>query len=488
MTRQSLSQLFQSPARPVFLLVFILILAGVISLSAVVVSPLVPLALALGAVVAVLIWRSPFLGVALITFALPFERLGAYEFQGTTIRLSQILLLTTVGIVLLRSMFINETHRAHNSIPLLLAPFLAVNVISLLHVQNFQRSISILLFTAFTMLLVWLVPRVTFTKRRVRTLVHILLLSALIVSLFGIFQFLGDEVGVPTSITGLRELYTKGVLGFPRIQSTAYEPLYFANYLILPLTLALCLLLSKSKSLPPLLLVGLLVTGGISFVLTVSRGAYLGLAGAFFIVALFFFKRVFTLRNIILVPLIAVAVWFIVVRTLGFGGDLFSFDKFTQHVQNVFVGASYDERVFTIEQAMTAWSEHPIVGIGVGAFGPYTAPHPFTRPTDGWKIVNNEFIEILAETGMLGLAAFVLFISIVILRSFRAIAAARDEMLRALMIGTLAALIGALIQYLTFSTLYIMHIWFLVGLAVAAQNLILYGAYDTDNHSLGKKS
>ena len=100
------------------------------------------------------------------------------------------------------------------------------------------------------------------------------------------------------------------------------------------------------------------------------------------------------------------------------------------------------------------------------------ASHPFYMPQDGWKIVNNEFIEILAENGILGLFFFCLFILFLIVRSIKAIIITKDEYLRAILVGLLGAFIGVLVQYQTFSTLYIMHVWFLIGLMIAVQNMI----------------
>jgi len=36
----------------------------------------------------------------------------------------------------------------------------------------------------------------------------------------------------------------------------------------------------------------------------------------------------------------------------------------------------------------------------------------------------------------------------------------------------LAAFVGILVQYQTFSILYIMHIWFVIGMLISVQNLI----------------
>jgi len=58
-------------------------------------------------------------------------------------------------------------------------------------------------------------------------------------------------------------------------------------------------------------------------------------------------------------------------------------------------------------------------------------------------------------------------------RTFIALKYARDVFLRSVLIGLFAALVGVLIQYNFMSTLYIIHIWVLIGLLVGVQNIIL---------------
>jgi O-antigen ligase len=163
----------------------------------------------------------------------------------------------------------------------------------------------------------------------------------------------------------------------------------------------------------------------------------------------------------------------VVVRVLGIGGSAGTNDLFRSHITNVFYGASYQERVETIQTAMQAWREQPVLGLGFGGFGPYAAPSPAYVPKDGWRIVNNEFVELLAENGAVGVFLFALFVLVIVARSVRSITRTRDAYLRAVSVALLAAWVGVLIQYLTFSTLYIVHVWFLLGLTVAVQNMAL---------------
>ncbi|MFA6099195.1 MAG: O-antigen ligase family protein [Patescibacteria group bacterium] len=474
------------PKRTVLALLSGLGAAVVLSIANAFLPGFVFIGLLLLAVVAFFVTKEPWLGVLLVVFFLPFERLGAYELGGTTIRISQIILIITLGAWFFSLIIRKKFNFAKNPALVFWILFIAINIVGLANSLNLERSVMVLIYIIFTSLLAFLVPNLISDKERVKKVVSILLISFVIVSIFGLWQFLGDMAGLPTTMTGLRELYTKSVLGFSRVQSTAYEPLYFANYLLLPISLLFALFLSGRNAIKSGWLIILIGLGMVNLILTVSRGGYLAIAFSLLVIGIYFLRRLLTVRNLVVFGLAAVLVGYITVRALGSGGQPLTLEKFQGHVINAFYGASYEERVETFTNAFTIWREYPAVGIGPGSFGPYVAPHPYYMPKDGWKIVNNEFIEILAENGLIGLAVFSLFCLFLIIRSAKAISRSGDRYLRAVMIGLLGAFIGVLAQYQTFSTLYIMQIWFMIGLMIAVQNIIF--AKQKNNHEVLDKA
>lgn len=436
------------------------------------VLPFLTVAGLVGIAAAVLILRSPLVGLLFLVAALPFERLGATEVGGSTIRLSQVFLLLTIGLWLGRLLLRGQRPALSYPIAIPVVAFVAIQILGLQNTPNLERSLIVLGATILTIGVSILVPALVTTRDAARRVVTVLLLSATAVSLFGLFQFFGDVLGLPTTVTGLRDLYTKDVLGFPRIQSTALEPLYFANYLLLPIGLTFALYASNSRFVGRIWMVPLLLLLTVNCILTVSRGGYLGLATMVVLIGLVSLRRLVTPTRLLLLVGTAAIAYVIVVRALGSGGAI-NLETFTTHVRGVFYGASYNERVETIDHAVQAFQNSPWVGIGPGAFGPFAAIHPYVKPVDGWAIVNNEYVELLAENGLFGLLAFVSLVLILLVRSLTAYLRTSDPTLRALLIGTLGAFVGILAQYLTFSTLYIMHVWFAIGFLIAVQNIIL---------------
>ncbi|MFA6475414.1 MAG: O-antigen ligase family protein [Patescibacteria group bacterium] len=415
---------------------------------------------------------NPILGMYLLSFFLPFERIGSLDIAGVTIRLSQVIAIITILAWLMYGLVLSKFKLRPYPILLPIAGFILVMCAGITNSPNLDRSLLVLGYILFTMCVSIILPSIIRHTDQVKRVIYILLGSMFVVCSFGIWQFLGDIVGLPTSLTGLRPQYTKEILGFPRIQSTALEPLYFANYLLIPLSLAIALWLSKSSKIKPWWLFALIALGGINFILTVSRGGYIALAATLLCLAIAYWKQL--LKPTIIIPLI--------ISVAIAGGVAYQFlglteqvNTFTEHVMNIFGGASYSERVETFDIAERIWWQHPWVGIGPGSFGPYASYHPYIVPSDGYKIVNNEYIELLAETGVLGLACYIIMMIMLYIRSVKALLHGTDPFMRHVLIALLAALTGILVQYNTFSVLYIMHIWFLIGLMVTVQNILLHG-------------
>lgn len=448
-----------------------LVAAALLGIATVWFSPLWILGLALGAVGAMVLLKNPKWGIVLMAVALPFERIGAFEAGGVmTIRISQVLGLMTLIAWVAQSLYRRRWEVKRNPIGWLMIFFLLVNVFSLLNAENVDRGLMVFGFLVFTMAMGSLVHQLVLRPSDVHAVVKGILVGFVLVSVFGLFQFFGDLLGLDATITGLREHYTKAVLGFPRIQSTALEPLYFANYLLLPLGILFSWFWSRHRGLPLWGVVGLLVLGGLNFVLTISRGGYIAGGVMAVVISLFYMRQWFDLRKM------ALGLGLILVLALGtfrLLGSSQQWETFVEHTQNIFFGASYSERMENYEKAWIAFEEHPLLGIGVGGFGPSVATHPYLEPEGGWKIVNNEFLEVLAESGLFGFIFFFGILVALALRSLRAIDSGDDPAMKAILIGLFGAFVGVVVQYQTFSVLFILHIWFLFGLMLAIQRLLL---------------
>lgn len=419
----------------------------------------------------VFIFKNPFFGFLTVVFLLPFERIGSVDIGSVTVRPSQIVAIVTLVAFIWERLLSRRFSFQKNPMVLPVLAFLISNLVSLFNAINMQRGVEVFVFTVFVALVAFMVPQIVISKQHVKKLILVLMVSATLVSLFGIYQFIGDLIGLPAKLTGLGELYAKGVFGFPRIQSTANEPLYFANYLMIPLSIAISMLLATKRQ-RTLVWLALVLLFGVNFVLTLSRGGYLGLVGILFVVGVGHYRRVFSKKNlalyVIILAVIATSGGFL----LGLSANAReAVDTFWKQAFNFSSGASIEERQGFISDAYRAWQGHPFLGIGPGNYGPFVAEQPLITPPKGWLIVNNETMELLTETGIVGLFFFCVILVVLTLRSIKTLLLVSDPYIRTILVGVFAAFVGIMIQYQTFSTLFVLHIWFTMGLLVALQNL-----------------
>jgi O-antigen ligase len=439
--------------------------------------------------------KNPSLGVILMAFFLPFERIPSLDFAGFTFKINHLVGGLTLLFWLL-AILLNRRKIVPNpiGIPLLLLFFFYF--LSGLGAENQFRQWTVFVSMAI-MLGIYLAAVNGITSERiVKTVVSAIFLSAGLMAVIGIYQFFADLAGLPVELTGLDPGYTKVVFGFPRVHAFSKEPLYFANYLFIPLGLSLALFLAKGKTaattakqtsqhwiertadrltgpwLLPFLVLLLIV-----FFLTLSRGAFIS-AVPFAVIFIFLYARnILTVRNVVLGGLVLLISVSTVVGILN-SVSPDALERFLGHaqLQDVLVqktGESGFGRLNAFGQAIEAWQSKPIFGVGLGNFGPYIKGYPVNTPATGWDIVNNEYLEILAETGIAGLLTTLLMLGIIAIRSIAAYRRTKDSYMKAVLVGLTAAYVAMFTQYNFFSTFYIIHIWVLFGLLVGVQNVVL---------------
>lgn len=404
-----------------------------------------------------------------LLFCLPYERIPSFPITvggiSVDLRLSFIVggvLIVAVGIILvwqrqLRSQLKHPLYYA-------LATFLFVYFLSLLVSSDVKRALSVWVFTAFT-IAVGVAVSLAWKYRQEAWLSRALYITTWIVVAFGFYQYFGDMLGLSTSWTGLRDIYTKVVFGVPRIQSTGLEPLYYANFLLIPFFFYAAKFLRSEEERPVLLIA--IVT---QLVLSVSRGAmYAGIIGLILLFLL-------TIRQLKPLQVTGFLAMIILGVALALGASSLPGLSKTQLGQQksttvvVVEQASnldaQDDRVRNRVFAWQAFTEHPVLGIGPGNFSQYAKQrYDGYTPMEGYLIVNNEPLEILAEGGLLSflsLAFFVIWLMINLI--YKAWTEKTHSPVWSIAIA--CYLVALAIQYQAFSTLYIVHVWVALGIAL----------------------
>jgi O-antigen ligase len=454
---------------------FLSIIAGFIIAKTGILLLGIILILITGAFLCTYILPNPFVGFLLIIFFLPFERVPTYNLAGVDIKINVLLGFLTLFAWLMALMFNAKKYKVQpNTIGIPLGLFIVALLLSITQAINETRLVTVLIFILFTVALSVLTVNMVSTIDNLKKTILVLLISSTTVGIFGLFQFAGDIIGLPQSITLLKTGYTSAVFGFPRIQSFSMEPLFFANYLLIPLSVVMAYFFAKVDFVKRWALIGMLILLLLNFVLTLSRGGYLGLIVTSLLFILFYFKQVFTWRNLAI--LVVIFIVFIGASFAISKGKPNAVSRFVNQAtgQDAKIGSeSIQGRLLSYDAAIKIYNDHSVLGIGLANYGPAISGYPKTPPIGGWPVVNNEYFEILAETGLIGGVTFAIFILFIIGRSLKALRKTKDEFLKSTMFGLFAAFVGILVQYNFFSTLYIIHIWVLIGLLIGVQNLIL---------------
>ena len=411
----------------------------------------------------------------LLIVSVPFERIPSWNvlLMGHSITLRINLFIAIIGIIAFGATTLRHTKWGPRQPAFWLLMYMLVALLSVIVSIDRSRSIVAFVATGITIATALVVAEVM-QRYQLRSILKYIAPTAVAVSLFGLYQFIGDSAGLSTHLTGLRPIYTKKVFGFPRVQSTGLEPLFFANYLILPILLVAGLALGRrlrAKIYVPLLILYVAILA-----LTLSRGGIIGtVAGLVGLTVVLWTlsnwkSRSQTIASVVLGGALAVGMVYSVTaltskKPHSATQAVDAYAKQSTHVTSNASSADSD-RVVDRRLALQAFKQRPILGQGLGSFGtfakkvdPAEYPPSLNSPT-----VNNEYFEVLAETGILGLLALTGFVITVALRVIAALRRPLETTTRIWLWSLVAVMCAFGIQYYAFSTLYIMNIWVTIGL------------------------
>lgn len=342
----------------------------------------------------------------------------------------------------------------------LLYGFLAVCAVSAALSASPAHALKITLYTGFVVMVALAVAQVA-PQLKPRRLLIVVGWSAGVACLFGLYQFVADLSGLPMSTTGLRPIYSGLVFGFPRIQAASLEPLYFANYLLLPISLVIGLKAWRWRSW------GLGVLLATTLFLTLSRGGVaamlvVGVLWVAWLTARHQWSRLAAVAGAAAASLALTVFALAMVPVLRHTPEAKpAIETYAGQITSYEVGDSSVDRAYTRNMAWQAFRENPVLGVGPGNFGRYISARNTNYPDT--QIVNNEPLEILAETGLLGLLTLLAFGATLVATAFIKLRRSASTLA---IVGWAALfyLVGAAVQYYSFSTLYVVHIWVVIGL------------------------
>jgi O-antigen ligase len=279
-------------------------------------------------------------------------------------------------------------------------------------------------------------------EKEIKTFVILVLVVALLVNLYALYQ-------VPSGMRVTAPF--EGELG---------EPNTLGGYLIVIISLTLALFLLRSFGQRTNLLIPLLVLSGVILMFTQSRGSWLGLILMSAPFVLLSSKRLFFIIGAIL---LVIALPYVAPESTKerFAGTFRPEPFFarTERFMGIELDPSASERVTSYKQGFEKWKKHPVFGYGVTGAG----------------FIDGQFLRVLVETGIVGVALFFFLLWRMALFLWDTFWSVDDPFFKALSLGMLGALAGLIGHGISASSFIIVRImepfWFLMGL-VAVYPLI----------------
>ena len=356
--------------------------------------------------------------------------------------------------------------------------FIAVCTLSLIWSDTFFTSLKELpLFLAGPLLYFVIINNIR-DEKQINRIIGAVTIVAAVLGVYGIFQYNGiDFYFIINSIAGQRVC---GLFG---------NPGYFAGYIILPLSLAISLfLVSKNRKRKILLLIGILAMGT-TFIVTFTRSSYLALGiSSIFMFLLFLFARgkIFIKENkkiviFVLIIIILTVSLFIIPTFLSKPGTTISRIKgrlSTEQLKNTLTSGA---RIAIWKITGTMIKDRPILGSGIGTFkyNDFRYQAKFFEQGDNRSIypsyysfaekAHNEYLQLWAELGIIGLAIFLWLIIAYFNYGIRYLKKEKDEQRQGIMIGLMGAVVAFLVHSFFWFPLHLTTnvslLWLFIGLA-----------------------
>jgi len=215
-----------------------------------------------------------------------------------------------------------------------------------------------------------------------------------------------------------------------RLSGTVGASNQTASFLVMWLALTLGMMLTPAPFLLKVIGVGATLLGLVGLFLTLSRGGWIAYAIVLVIVGFIGLRRGWIPLYVpIGVGLLAIAVlvplWPYIMARL-FGPD----------------NGSAEARLPLMRMALSIIRDHPILGVGSNNYITMLPEYVDAEYTNTWiRVVHNKFLLVWAETGILGLSAFIWFLLDTLVRGVRVVRA-NDRYLSPLALGLTAAILG----------------------------------------------
>ena len=333
------------------------------------------------------------------------------------------------------------------------------------------------------------------SEHQVNRLLTALLIISSLLGIYGIFQYNGIDFSFWEANIGRQQVF--GLFGNVN---------YFAEYLIVPLSLAVSLFLAtRDRVHKILLLVGIFAMGG-SLILTFTRGSYLAIGISFlFMFFLYLASRdkdfikehkkifIFFLALIILVTFL-----FAIPNPLNKPSTVISKIKSRISISQFTKGSPLKRREAIWGFTTLIIKDHPILGSGLGTFKYNSLNYQakFLDQDENRRLypygiadkAHNEYLQLWAELGIIGLSIFLWLIIAYFNYGIKLLKRLKDEYKQGIVIGlmggVLAVLIDAIFGFPMHLPATLVLFWLFAGLIISLNHSENYSEQEVKTVSI----
>jgi len=355
--------------------------------------------------------------------------------------------------------------------------FVFICIFSLIWSDSFFISLKELSLFLAGPLLYFIITNSINNEKQINHILDTLLVVGGLFGIYGIFQYNGIDFSFWIQNIGRQQVF--GLFGNVN---------YFAEYLIVPLPIAVSLFFATQNKLKKiLLLIGIIVMGA-SLTATFTRGSYLGFGVSLIFMSFLFLisrsksfvknnKRIFI---IVLVAIFIITFLFVVPTPLNKSGTVISKIKSRISVTQLTQSSSIKRRIATWKFTVLMIKDYPLLGSGIGTYKYNTLryqakffeqgenrslyPHGFADKA------HNEYLQLWAEMGIIGLGIFIWLIISYFNYGLKILRKIKDEYKQGIIIGLMGAVVAVLVDGIFGFPLHlpatVVLFWLSIGLTV----------------------
>ena len=207
---------------------------------------------------------------------------------------------------------------------------------------------------------------------------------------------------------------------------------------------------------------------GLAVLLSLSRGAWLGLLAGLLLVYVYHDRgRAGQMRRLTLVLIAGPVVASLLILALLFLPDSVPLIGRIRSFADLGRDATFQGRLDDLPRAWDDWSQHPIIGWGPGT---YVQLHGILRGSPAW--LPNIILRTMQETGAVGLVLFAGYVLSLLMSAVRASRFARGPDDRAMLLGLAVGYCALLVSYQATDGTWLAAPWLHTGLLMAGERAL----------------